>query len=390
MDGISSGAAVSTMGSAGLWRNGGNGLLGGGNAGKAVDLSPVAVTPDGGVLLPFLDSMASGQSAEAGGSTGCKPMASRQVTAFELDSIREIDGLITELENGQSWLTVNSAAFRLSETVVAIGSGEAYKQLVGYFAERGITHEETVKRLIRLDLMHIEQALGMLFHTPTGLISELLSELGIKGDCVSACRVEHVGRELLGPVDIYLKYLTEQAPSLGLHHDPFTRNGATVEGNLIFNSTQVVASLQKLDANLSGVTIGRIYFKPASGPNASSGLELFQASAMSNHRPQHILYSLKRLASLVTAENRPAAEKADKPVTGHCHTAVGHIAIEVPEKQTLETLLQQARLAQHGNITLYQDRISFNPADGSHNVKVVINDAMPHRSQRIVEFIFYQ
>ena len=267
----------------------------------------------------------------------------------------------------QEWLNCTPSDRFAPLIELSIQSLPGYQErLVPYFTARGVQDNAAIESLAQEDLFHIAHALSILFEQDqTSVLHELLGEhfFLIEGSTV---QIDHVGRELLGPLSFYLPLLDSVAPQLGLLH----------LRDLVFPSTQVVKTLQQYDPMLQGVTIGRVYFQSPQTGHISC-LELFQAAPHDESAPQCIEATQERLSLLVN----PASDSI---------CPIDHLAIEMG---TVEEIHQvHARIHELASDTLLpnQNNVSTNPGDGSTNTKALLRDSTETTFNKIVEFVHYE
>ncbi len=297
---------------------------------------------------------------------------------------------LARLIESSNWPPKSASHFHLDQYPVS--QDKRFKSMIlPYFKSRGVMDKDLVKRLITLDLKNIDQALDAIFYpTHPSIASAFIKNLpfNIK---LSSTNIEHVGRELFGPLNFYLQLLSEQSESMGLTHDLYPQGkGVTKDGNFVFPSVQVVKSLRYHDPNVKGVTIGRIYFTKN---KYRAGLELFQASSLNNQQPQDISFTLQRMISLIISPEKLKTWRS-LPGSNHCKLTlpepVDHIAVMLPSKRSIYTIHQAAKHIDSPNLKLYLDKVAFNPNDKSTNTKIAVRASYSGAPfNKIIEFVHY-
>lgn len=235
-----------------------------------------------------------------------------------------------------------------------------------YFMARNVAEDE-VEFYIRQDLYNFSQALTILFDLNANDV--LSSYLGNYFYLVEGCEAEidHVGRELYGPIPFYLSLLTEVIPQTGLLKTK----------EIVFPSTQVVKSLQEFDPDVKGVTIGRVYFKSIS-TGKTKCIELFQPSLQDGSFPQTIEGSNDRF-SLLTARNCSSQQ-----------VPIDHLSVEVSDVEHIHRIHQLIHESTCETLQPCVQKIAFNPGDGSTFTKALIRDSTDQPFNKIVEFVHYK
>lgn len=241
-----------------------------------------------------------------------------------------------------------------------------YQKITSYFVDRGVTDRDEIKLFIQKDLLHIAQAFTILFEEDLEQIKkEHLREYEDLIDGYEA-KIDHVGRELFGPLSFYLPLLNKMAPKIGLNYLK----------HIIFPSIQVLKVLQKEDSSLQGLTVARVYFK-----NNDNGLikclELFQASSKDEKWPQKIEFTNKRVSQLTKAKKHSTIIPID------------HLSIELNRIEDVKCIHDSIYHRSSDTLMPYENEISFNPADGSLQTKVLLRDSKEVNFNRIVEFVYY-
>lgn len=267
----------------------------------------------------------------------------------------------------QEWLKVCALGRFSLLTHLHPQSVEGYQEkLLPYLRARGVD-DNAVELFVRKDLFHIAHALSILFEQESAhVLQHFLGDRYALIDRVDA-HIDHVGRELLGSLSFYLPLLKKLSPELGLV--------AFME--IVFPSTQVVKVLQHYDPNISGVTIGRMYFQDISNGQIRC-LELFQASSQDDQCPQKITATEDRLL-LLTA-----------PSSSSLQTPIDHLALEVGAIEDVQSIHDRIHQLASETLMPYQKTISYNPGDGSTQTKVLLRDSTETVFNKIIEFVHYE
>jgi len=241
------------------------------------------------------------------------------------------------------------------------------EQLVPYLIARGVPDDKTMEDLIHEDFFNLAQALSLLFESDsTCVLQRLLGEHFslIEG---SNPQIDHVGRELYGPLSFYLPLLSQIASQLGLIH----------QHAIVFPSTQVVKVLQQHDPSLKGVTIGRVYFQSLDQGKRGC-LELFQASPQDEKNPQNVEATIQRL-SLLTKSADPSSI-----------IPIDHLSIELNSVAEVQRIHERIHNLASNTLIPNQKEVSHNPGDGSTQTKAVMRDSIEAPFNKIVEFVHYE
>lgn len=274
----------------------------------------------------------------------------------------------TEESIKQEWLTsIPASCFSLLSNL-SPQSIEGYQEkLAPYLRARGVSDDGAIEDFVHQDLLHMAHALSILFEQdPINVLSHFLGEQYylIEG---YHTHIDHVGRELFGPLSFYLPLLARVADQLGLIH----------LRHIVFPSTQVVKELQRYDPDLRGVTIARIYFQ-----NICDGkircLELFQAAPLDEEYPQNIEATKARLLSLTES------------CSSSLQSPIDHLALELSKVEDVEKMHQHIHGQASENLKLCQERVSYNPGDGSTQTKMLLKDGNAAVFNKIIEFVHYE
>jgi hypothetical protein len=282
---------------------------------------------------------------------------------------------------GISALTANVAAHSLSQewlgcipsnrfdalTQFAFKSLPEYQTLlVPYLIARGVDDEAIMETLVREDLFHIAQAFSVLFEqNPVIVLNNLLGEHITLIEGYHA-QIDHVGRELFGPLSFYLSLLKQIAPNLRF----------ILIRDIVFPSTQVVKVLQKHDPHLQGVTIGRVYLQD-SELKQKKCIELFQASTLDEKNPQRIEATRQRLSLLTRGSDTSMV------------TPIDHLSIELSSIEEVHCVHNRIRERASDTLRLNQMEVSHNPGDGSTQTKALIRSSPEGPFNKIIEFVHY-
>ncbi len=257
-------------------------------------------------------------------------------------------------------------------------------KVIPYLKGRGIDAQNKIEMFVKVDLYNLAHALTIIFEMDRNIILQQIMPLHlfqVIQDVES--EIDHVGRELFGPLDFYLDILREQAESLKLNHIILPEgNNVSENGDIVFQSVQVVQALRQTDNHLKGVTIAKIYLKDIQSPSTKGCLELFQVALRDCSSPQNYRFTLARLANLYANENNGRIYKMiDRDINkGYITedgkiplvTPVCHISIRARDVQTVYDVHKAAKDDKTGMIMLYLDKVSTNPGDGSVNTKIAI------------------
>lgn len=267
----------------------------------------------------------------------------------------------------QQWLQCVPTARFNTPGQFAIETIPGYQEhLVPYLQARGVNDSATIENLVRQDIFHITHALSVLFDQDQ--IHILRNWLGKHFFLIAEynTQIDHVGRELYGPLSFYLPLLDSMAAQWGLIY----------LRDLVFPSTQVVKVLQEHDPGLQGVTIGRVYFQDPKDGRLGC-LELFQASPLNGKNPQCLEASRKRLALLTETTNHSAL------------TPIDHLAVELGSVEEVRSIHERILMQASETLMPNQKEISHNPADGSTQTKALLRDSAEEPFHKIIEFVHY-
>ncbi len=155
-----------------------------------------------------------------------------------------------------------------------------------------------------------------------------------------------------------------------------TQFGLVYLKEIVFPSTQVVKVLQQYDPDLRGVTIGRVYFQ-----NIADGrircLELFQASSLDDQHPQKMEATLERISLLTD------------PCSSSPKTPIDHLALEFSSIEEIQKIHNQIHELSSELLMPYQEKVSYNPGDGSTQTKVLLRSSTTTAFNKIIEFVHY-
>ena len=234
---------------------------------------------------------------------------------------------------------------------------EYQDRLVPYLKARGVQDEAVKESYAQRDLLQLADALNLYFEQDSTLV--LQEFMGEHFSLIERSHypIDHIGRELFGPLSFYLPLLKQTTPKLGLIY----------LGELLFPSRSVVKALQKYDSTLQGVTIGRVYFE--SMKNGKKGcLELFQPSPKEEAGPQSIEWS----------ERRRGGEDT-----------IDHLSIRLNRVEEVLNLHQRIYELKSETILPVMREVSYNSSDGSLHTKALIKNARSSPSNKIIEFVHY-
>ena len=176
--------------------------------------------------------------------------------------------------------------------------------------------------------------------------------------------IDHVGIELYGPLSFYLPILKWISPDLGIEYLK----------QITFPSTQVVQVLKKYDPKLESVTIARVYFRKN---DKTRCLELFQTAPQDETSPQPISETKLR-RSLLTAKQSNSPQMP-----------IDHISVQLETVEAVNRTHSQIHKLSSETLQPYHYKISYNPADGSTQTKVLLRDSKEEHFNKIIEFVHY-
>ena len=302
----------------------------------------------------------------------------------------------------KSWLTVQaSPRFAPLINYDFVSDPSYMKTVVPYLEARGIDNSDEQIRRVSADLYNLGQALTVMFEAN----AEAILSAVLPADFMSLFdpqdrAIDHVGRELFGPLPFYLGIMQSTAPQLSLTHVALSAaEYVTPSGDLVFPSTGVIKDLREVDPALSGVTVARIYFREA--PRATARcVELFQAATLAGEDPQQDSYMLARMANLYASQDATLYKQIDVQrregfvgLNGAIPlvSPLSHIALQVADIDAVYAAQRYAEQDDSGWVRPYIDKVSFNPADGSSNAKLLIRSPgkLPLYNT-IVEIVHYQ
>jgi hypothetical protein len=277
-------------------------------------------------------------------------------------------GHVDTLASGKgSWIECSVADRFAPFNELPISSIPGYRErAIPYFQARGVTDESSYEDYIRQDLAHIAHALNILFEQDHEQI--LRHWLGRHFSLLDGYHLEidHVGRELLGPLSFYLPLLDKLASPLRLLH----------VRDMVFPSTQVVKVLREHDPDLQGVTIGRVYFQDLIH-DKNGCLELFQPSPVDEQCPQTVEATLTRQALLVDLKNSARL------------TPIDHLAIKLDSVENVQSIHRRIFELASDTLQPNQREVSYNPGDRSTQTKVLLRDSVDTPFNKIIEFVYY-
>ena len=220
--------------------------------------------------------------------------------------------------------------------------------------------------MVKTDLYNLAHALSAIFAEDHEII--LKAFFGPHYQLIEDkdAEIDHIGRELLGPLTFYLSLLQENSQMFGLHY----------VSHLIFLSTQVVKNLAEEDPEIRGVTIGRIYFRHQVNETIRC-LELFQTAMPDGSFPQKVEKTIERLSITLSPDEKPHI------------TPIDHLAIRFGHPDDIKNIHEKIIQAQSEIVRPYQMKVSYNPSDQSTNTKVLFRDSNRSAFNKIVEFISY-
>jgi hypothetical protein len=264
---------------------------------------------------------------------------------------------------------------------------ESYRRdVVPYLRARGVADDLMIEQFVRLDLEHLAHALTVVFSSDHEVVlkSIMPDHLYLVINEVNPI-IDHVGRELFGPIDFYLEVLHDLAPRLGLDHQPLPPGDKiTSNGDAVFQSVQVVEALRQFDPDLEGVTIAKIFFAERDRPSATGCLELFQPALRDGSAPQCHRHTVERLANLHSDTSEGGATLSMQP-------PICHISIEAPDVDTVHAIHDVAKTDTSGMLMPYVDRVVENRGDHSTNTKLSVKSHPDSPLfNKIIEVVYHQ
>jgi hypothetical protein len=260
------------------------------------------------------------------------------------------------------------------------------RDVVPYLRARGVRDDAIIEQLVRLDLQNLAHALTVLFCTDHETILESVMPdhlYRVIHDVQPV--IDHVGRELFGPLDFYLELLAELCGRYGLDHVALAPDETvTPEGNAVFQSVQVVEALRQFDPDLAAVTIAKIHFAEHDRPEVTGCLELFQAAGPDGRAPQGYRHTIERLNNLHLEAGQVGIGLSLQP-------PICHISVEAPDSATVLAIHEVVATDTSKLLMPYVDRVVENPGDHSTNTKLSVRHSpdSPLYNQ-IIEVVHHQ
>ncbi|KAA1193494.1 hypothetical protein F0M18_06575 [Pseudohalioglobus sediminis] len=246
-------------------------------------------------------------------------------------------------------------------------------------ALRGI-RADLAAEAVRSDLYRMAHAIAALVeHDPPEILAAIIPHHLADTLVNLGYRLNHVGREMLCPVDPLLEAFHRACDALG--YCTASNAGAmnTVRGDRVFPSVQVVEAIRREDPQVSAVTIAASSFRE-SASSEPVYIELFFPGERDGHSAQHAKHMERRLAALHREKNRLVT-----PPFPICH-----LSVEVEDYALLEAVHQLGQQDCSGLVTPYGECISVNPGDGSHNTKLAVQQEFhPSAQVNVLEFVFF-
>lgn len=305
--------------------------------------------------------------------------------------------LLDAVTGSHDWLGVESAPRFIALAQYPFTADPDYQTIViPYLMSRGVSDSETMALLVRSDLYNLAQALSLLFERDESVVmqSQLPSAL-LAYFPGNHLQIDHVGRELFGPITFYMKVLMTLADELQLRHIPkYQSANSTNEGNILFPSTAVVLEIQKYNPSLQEVAIGRIYFEAQHSSGSAildKCLELFQVARVDNSAAQPLENTLLRMANLYADSNLALFNAIMAPGAAIPQRyPIGHISVATDDKATVYLVHEAIVNDSIAGVRAYIDEVGYNPADGSTNTKLVSRASEDYPIfNRIVEVVHY-
>ena len=255
--------------------------------------------------------------------------------------------------------------------------------VIPYLNRRGVEDEEAIENYVLIDLAHLAQAFTILFAADHDkILRSMMPDHLYRVIHDVRPTIDHVGREIFGPIDFYLSIVHDCAADVGIVHDPVPDGpNVTQQGDMVFGSVQVVEALRQFDPDLQGVTIGRTAFRSAADPSQSCCVEVFQPSLRDNSAPQTYDRTLERMANL-HAESASAGDglSVEPPIC--------HLSIRAPQVEPVYELHEVAQTDTTGMLMPYVENVAVNPADGSTNTKISIRSSIDNPVyNKIIEIV---
>ncbi len=285
------------------------------------------------------------------------------------------------------WLDISPAA-RFNPLVGCdLGRRKSYERdVVPYLQARGVDNHSLIEQYVRLDLLHLAHGLTVVFSSDHEVVLKSVMPDHLY-DVIREVQpvIDHVGRELFGPIGFYLELLRDLAPRLGLDHRPQAPgDNVTPDGDVVFQSVQVVEALREFDTGVAAVTIAKIFFTDHERPSASGCLELFQPSRRDGTDAQCHRHTVERLTNL-------HIDTAELSTGLSLQPPICHISIEAPDIDTVHAIHEVAKADRSGLLLPYVDQVTVNQGDNSTNTKLSIRshpESPLHN--RIIEVVFHR
>jgi len=237
-----------------------------------------------------------------------------------------------------------------------------------------------IERAVRSDLQRLSHAITVLVcHPPESVLASLLPRHLHEALQGLDCRLDHVGRETLCPLDALLSAWHHAREILGFRRVPAQDGSTAPREDLIFPSVQVVKAIRNDDPTVEAVTIADSFFCASEGSEPLY-VELFFPGHRDGSAAQHARHMESRLASL-----RWDPHRVVRPRLPICH-----LSVEVKDRDVLKDIHLLASDDTTGLVTPYSDAISINPGDKSHNTKLAVRKSLdPSEPVNVLEFIYF-
>jgi hypothetical protein len=295
------------------------------------------------------------------------------------------DNPVSSLEDARNvhdfrWLSIEPAERYKSALGKSLPSLVADPAVIDTLAARGIA-PDMFETAVKSDLCRLAHALTVLVDfEPGSVLDSILPEhlaAALKG---LDFRLDHVGREILCPIDPLLDAWHAACEKLDFLPAPQEGPSMTERGDLVFASVQVVEAIRRDDPGVEAVTIGSSFLRAS--PDAEPVyVELFFVGHRDGSGAQNARHMEDRLASLRFDPFRIAPPRLP----------ICHLSVEVRDRSLLEEVHRIGQADHSGLVKPYVERISVNPGDGSHNTKLAVQQAHhPSAPTNVLEFVYFE
>ena len=279
-----------------------------------------------------------------------------------------------------SWLGIEPAENYRSALGDSLQSLVAHPAVIDTLSARGIA-PDMFEAAVKSDLCRLAHALTVLVDfEPESVLDSILPDH--LADALQGLdfRLDHVGREILCPIDPLLDAWHAACGKLNFHPAPQEGPSRTERGDLVFASVQVVEAIRRDDPGVEAVTIGSSFLRPS--PNAEPVyVELFFVGHRDGSGAQNARHLEDRLASLRFDPFRIVSPRLP----------ICHLSVEVRDRSLLEEVHRIAQADHSGLVKPYVEQISVNPGDGSHNTKLAVQQIYhPSAPTNVLEFVYFE